>query len=535
MTNRLYKEMNAEEQVAWVTEFSELSLRLQGVIEAAAKRRSLPTADAAGTAVAGIRRLFALLEAWGFAQEFCEKARRYGDYMARVSRLPIYLEKVNDALAEGLTTTDERGRRVAVVLPGVPARRRGRPTKEEMAARLRGEIVMPDDDSAEARKRRAIARLLGLEVVAGEAVREKNNAELAAERAAREAEKARREPGLFASAEPKPAGKEAPAEPAHTEKEAATQTQHTEQANTGAGAGSLSCAQLQSDAYELRMAQDKLHLNQLAPLCSEGLQKRMATVQGLRVTSERASERAKMLAEQGADASAIEPYAQQAKEATEAYLAIYADVDEELAVLHKRLYLDEPFKERFIKKHSTGTQKVNIETILHVTRPYYDKVRKDDPGIEARVKMTIETDNPEYAARMKAEEEKKREVSELLRYLKRKDKPNVAQRIKTMEKRYARLVELLGEQEACVYRPIVDAAIEDYEKHYKQEAATQPQHTGPENKKGAKKETKKCAKKGTRKSAKQESKDESGGGTAARDQNGNGNGNQNENNNGKEE
>ena len=111
----------------------------------------------------------------------------------------------------------------------------------------------------------------------------------------------------------------------------------------------------------------------------------------------------------------------------------------------------------------------------------------------------------------------------------------MAQRIKTMEKRYARLVELLGEQEACVYRPIVDAAIEDYEQHYKQEAATQPQHTGPENKKGAKKETNKGAKKGTRKSAKQESKDESGGGTAARDQNGNGNGNQNENNNGKEE
>jgi len=517
---RLYTEMNAEEQVAWVTEFAELSLRLQGVIEAAAKRRSLPTADAAGTAVAGIRRLFALLEAWGFAQEFCEKARRYGDYMARVSRLPIYLEKVNDALAEGLTTTDAQGRRVAVVLPGVPARRRGRPTKEEMAARLRGEIVMPDDDSAEARKRRAIARLLGLEVVAGEAVREKNNAELAAERAAREAERARMEPGLFASAEPKPAE--------NGGGDAATQTQHTEQANTGAGAGSLSCAQLQSDAYELRMAQDKMHLNQLAWMLPPELAKRTETVQELRVTAERASERAKMLAEQGADASAIEPYAQQAKEATEAYLAIYADVDEELAVLHKRLYLDEPFVERF-KARFKG---VNIERVQYITRPYYEKVRKDDPGIEARVKLAIETDNPEYAARMKAEEEKKREVSELLRYLKRKDKPNVAQRIKTMEKRHARLVELLGEQEACVYRPIVDAAIEDYEQHYKQEAATQPQHTGPENKKGAKKETNKCAKKGTCKSAKQESKDESGGGTAARDQNGNGN--QNENNNGKE-
>jgi hypothetical protein len=36
-----------------------------------------------------------------------------------------------------------------------------------------------------------------------------------------------------------------------------------------------------------------------------------------------------------------------------------------------------------------------------------------------------------------------------------------------MERRYGRLVELLGEQEAKVYRPIVDAAIEDYEKNHK--------------------------------------------------------------------
>jgi hypothetical protein len=56
-----------------------------------------------------------------------------------------------------------------------------------------------------------------------------------------------------------------------------------------------------------------------------------------------------------------------------------------------------------------------------------------------------------------------------LRYLKRKDKPNVAQRIKTMETRYNRLIELLGEDEAKVYRPIVDVAIADYEANFKKE------------------------------------------------------------------
>jgi predicted DNA-binding protein len=371
--------------------------------------------------------------------------------MSRVYRLPIYIEKVKERLADGLTMTDAQGRAVAVVLPGIPMRRRGRPTKEETAARLQGEIVMPTDDSPETRKRREIAKLLGLEVVNGEAKREKNNAELKAEREAREAEKEKQEPSLFGAA-------------TGNRNNGTTKSRDNEtdiNDNNDNGAAPSPCAQLQSDAYELRMAQDKLHLNQLAWMLSPELAKRTETVQSLRVTSESASERAKLLAEQGADAKAIEPYAQQAKEATEAYLAIYADVDEELAILHKRLYLDEPFVERF-KARFKG---VNIERVQYITRPYYEKIKS--PELDLRIKTIIEQENPEYAAKMKAEEEKKQEVSELLRYLKRKDKPNVKQRIETMKKRYTRLVELLGEQEASIYRPIVDAAIEDYEAHYK--------------------------------------------------------------------
>jgi hypothetical protein len=36
-----------------------------------------------------------------------------------------------------------------------------------------------------------------------------------------------------------------------------------------------------------------------------------------------------------------------------------------------------------------------------------------------------------------------------------------------MEKRYQRLIELLGEDEAKVYRPIIDVAIADYETNFK--------------------------------------------------------------------
>ena len=138
-------------------------------------------------------------------------------------------------------------------------------------------------------------------------------------------------------------------------------------------------------------------------------------------------------------------------------------MDDELAVLHKRLSIDQPYIEQF-KSRFKG---VDMEKVLYITRPYYEKVRKENPAIDARVRMLIEQDSPEYAAKIKAEEQKKQKVAELLRYLKRKDKPNVKQRIETMEKRYARLVELLGEEEAKVYRPIVDAAREDYEKNFK--------------------------------------------------------------------
>ena len=475
MTQRLYTEMSADEQLQWVTEFGELTGKHMAIIIAIGKNPTKATADDMKV----IQRVFALLAAWPFAVDFCEKARKYGDYMERAYRLPVYIEKVRDALSDGLTMTDQQGRAVAVVLPSAPMRRRGRPTKEETAARQRGEVVMPTDDSPETRKRMAIAKMLGVDVVNGEAQREKNNVELKAEREAKKAEEEKMNPSLF--------GNNAAAEPQSTEQGAHQPSDISPQTS-----GVSPCAQLMSDSYEMRMAQDKLHLNQLAWLLSPELAKRTETVQSLRVTSESASERAKTMADMGAKPEDIEPYTKQAKEATEAYLAIYQAVDEELAILHKRLYLDLPFIEKF-KARFKG---VDVEKVQYITRPYYEKVKS--PELDLRIRTIIEQENPEYAAKMKAEQEKKKEVAELLRYLKRKDKPNVAQRINTMEKRYARLVELLGEDEAKVYRPIVDAAIEDYEAHFKA-ADDSKKATKQETKKSAKKETKKVTTKTTKK------------------------------------
>ena len=448
-TQRFYQDMSAEEQLQWVTEFGELMAQHEAMIIAVGKRQQTMTLEGAKA----VQRVFALLAAWPFAQDFCEKAQKYGDYSARTYRLPVYIEKVREQLSAGLTMTDSTGRVVAYVSPSVPLRRRGRPTKEETAARLRGEaIAVQEGDDVEAKKRRAIAKMLGLEViVSGEAPREKNNAELAAEREARRAMEEKMNPSLFRPS-PDPSllgrGVDTPEQ----------QSTSRPSIQGGDGGGSLTpCAQLMNDSYEARMAQDKLHLDQLAWLMSKPLQERVKLVQSQRTAAEAASERAKMLAEMGGKQEEIAEYAEQAKVATEAYLQTYADVDEELAVLHKRLYLDVPFVDGF-KKRFKG---VDIEKIQYITRPYYEKVKKESPEIDVRIRTIIEQENPEYAAKMKAEQEKKEELQQLHRYIMRTDKPASDERVKTMTERIERVRQLAGDEVADSYLPVLEKTKEE--------------------------------------------------------------------------
>ena len=465
-TQKFYNDMSAEEQLQWVTEFGELMAQHEAMIIAVGKRQQTMTLEGAKA----VQRVFALLAAWPFAQDFCEKAQKYGDYSARTYRLPVYIEKVREQLSAGLTMTDSTGRVVAYVSPSAPLRRRGRPTKEETAARLRGEaIAVQEGDDAEAKKRRAIARMLGLEViVSGEAPREKNNAELKAERERKKAEEERMNPSLFPAGEPagvvaeggatggNGGGTAAAAEPQPTGQgtQPTGQGAHQPSAISHQPSGVSPCAQLMNDSYEARMAKDKLHLNQLAFFLSPELAKRTETVQSLRLTAERASERAKMLAEMGGKQEEIAEYAEQAKVATEAYESIYADVDEELAVLHKRLYLDLPFVEKVKRKY-------DIESVKYITRPYYEKVKKESPDIDVRIRTIIEHENPEYAAKMKAEQAKKEELQQLHRYIMRTDKPASDERVKTMTERIERVRQLAGDEVADSYLPVLEKTKEE--------------------------------------------------------------------------
>ena len=486
MEQKLYANMTPDEQLRYVTDlttFIDQKLPVLEHIGDAWERSSRKDMET------GLQ----LLAAFQFARDFVDRALRYGDYAARVNRIRVYIEKIKKEISAGLTLRGSDGHTYALVAPTVPQRRRGRPTAAEAEARRNG-LAVPRPTDVAMQKQITIARLLGIEVIVtpDAAPREKNNAELAAERAAKQAAYDRQNPSLFSAPTPSSIAGDSIAAPTAAVAEASANgpapssapsgspagISAPSSAPSGSPAGITPCAALLSDAYALRMSQDKLHLNQLAWLLTPDLAARTETVQSLRVTAESASERAKTLADFGQPADVIAPYAQQAKEATESYLAIYAAVDEELAVLHRRLYLDLPYVENF-KARFRG---VDIEKVQHITRPYYEKLKS--PDLDLRIKTMIEQDNPAYAAQMKAEEERKREVADILRYLKRKDKPNVAQRIRTMETRYARLITLLGETEARVYRPIVDAAIADYEQNHKKETPSQPPRgEGPSAKK----------------------------------------------------
>ena len=451
---RLYPDMTAEEQLQWVTDFEALMQDGGGrIIDMARRRQQQWQPQDALT----VRRLVGMLAAWPFAQDFAEKAQRYGDYMARATRLPVYVDKVMERLADGLTMQDKDGRTVAYVSPSAPLRRRGRPSREELAARQRGEQPQgAEPDDAEARKRRTVARMLGLDViVSGSAPREKNNAELKAERDRRRAEYERQNPSLFG---------EPPSQSPRGEKtETVSEAANAQTPPLGEdGRGLSSCAQLMSDSYEMRMAQDRLHLDQLAWLLSKPLQERVRLVQIQRTASEAASERAKLLAEMGGKQEEIAEYAEQAKVSTEAYLATYAAVDDELATVFYRLQNDEPFRENFVRRFKG----VDLIKVAHICRPYYEKVKS--PELDLRIKTIIEQENPEYAARMKAEEAKKEEVADILRYLKRKDKDASDTRLKTAkEVKFPRLVELIGEKEAADYLPLI-AYIEEENRKWRE-------------------------------------------------------------------
>lgn len=440
---KTYAAMSAEEQLRWVREYTRQRRDHAGRIAALAKGAKPWTADDSRM----VTDMFRLFTVWPWAARFAEQALRYGDLDARVWRLPDYMRKAEAALAEGLVKRDAEGREYAAVPPGVPLRKRGRPTKSEQAARRRGEVPLPVDDTPETQRSEAIAGLLGLTVVReGDAPREKNNAELKAEREERARREAERQPVLFAE---ETAGASGGGTAGHPESGGAD----------GAGAavpaaGGLACPPM-SEVYAGRIGQDRLHLDQIAWLCSDGLRERIAAVRDQRTAFGDAAQKAKFLAESRASQQEVAAWAEEAERQRALYEGTYEAVDWELAALHLRLQEDRPYRESFCERWKG----VDLERIAYITRPYYEKMK--GPELEARVRNLTRESSPEWAAELERREAEKREAQELMRYIKRTDKDASDERVATLEKRIERIRELKGDAEADALLPILEKTRRD--------------------------------------------------------------------------
>ena len=130
---KLFKDMTADEQLQWATDFSTFA------------QEKLPVLEQLGDAweachVKSMRDGLALLNAFQFCRDFVSKALHYGDYAARVNRLRFYIELIKQKLAAGEGTKGTDGRTYAVV-PQMKqkAPRRGRPASAETIARREAE------------------------------------------------------------------------------------------------------------------------------------------------------------------------------------------------------------------------------------------------------------------------------------------------------------------------------------------------------------------------------------------------------------
>ena len=483
-TIRMYQDMTLQEQLKFVEQFAAFADGDVAVLMAL--RPGEWTTDHRAKMERGLQMMLAL----GVGTDFARDGLRYGDYPQRTYRLPICVQVMKDKLMEQLNVTDQNGQRVVLVDPTVPARRRGRPSREEVAARKRGETLVLPDKGQELPKR--IAQLLGLNVViTNNAPRELNNDELAVIRQKKQEEYDRQNPSLFATKsdtkQPPTLGDQADQGPARQPAGAATDILPGSSA-----AESGSNIQPDYGTGIETLADTRLHLDQLKPLLTKDLQMQVEQVRVLRQRAATAAETAKAMALRGEQPEAVEPYAQEAADCTEQYEAIYDAVDRELGTVWFRLQNDGEFRDRFQQHHRIK----DLTAIAKQLKPYYQKV--SSPEFDASVQRIIEQESPAYVAKVKAEQEKKEEVQGILRYLKRTDKPNALTRRNTARERFARLQQLLGEQESEYYRPYLTKIEEDYDQNFRpaDEAKAETEKQAKEEKeKATKQESKKASKK----------------------------------------
>lgn len=435
---QLYQQMTTKEQLEYITDLSTFAkdklprLEKLGDSWEQSDRKDFET---------GVR----LMTAFGFARDYCHQTLFYGDYSRRVARISYYLERIKKEIAKGNTLKGADGETLAFVPALKQSRRRGRPTKEEKA-QMEAEKANEGEASLQNQKAYAIAGLLGLsENIATEVVqREKTDAEKVAEVKAKAAVDAAPvstpspQLDLFAQI----------GNVVESEKTASETESENPASNVAANAVSSSSLEGEKELkYRLPLQQIKCYL-------SSDLAAKVDQVRELRATFAAKSERAKILAEQGAKPEDVAPYAQEAHDLNDEIENIYASVDKELAMVYGRLRDDSIYLADFKKKY----QVADVEPIKKALKVYYDKMPET---FALELENVIRENNPEVIAEKEKAAATKAAADKIIKYLTRKDKPSTAKRLETMAKRMEELKALIGEKAAAVYQPYVDKCEEE--------------------------------------------------------------------------
>lgn len=397
-----------------------------------------------------------LLYAFDYTRSFFDQRMRFQDYRLMHSYFRNYLRKVDKEIAQGyvLGTGDDRYVRVAGLKV---VRHRGRPTKEEKTAM---EANQEPNLSAEQQKAMAIAEYFDLPVVTDQPQKEKFIKEMQAYKQARMEKEQNQQLNLFSNEQndatdagnvqgSNPAGGQL----ATSQEVSGNDASQADPKSPGLGEENINepfANSIEADKQE----NGKLPLQQIKWLLSKELTAKVDEIRELRGAMAAASERAKAMAESGTKAEDVAPVAQEAHDINEDLATIYDNIDRELALVYFRLKNDETWRKDFICKYQIKSESV-IKTWESNLKPYYTKIDED---YKLYCQRTVDENNPEAVAEREKAAAIKTEADKIIKYLTRRDKPNTAKRLSTMEERYARLIELIGEDKAHDYLPFLEKA-----------------------------------------------------------------------------
>lgn len=440
---KLYKDMTTTEQLHWLTDFSAFA-------QDKLARLELVGDTWEQTSIKDIEEGMMLINAFAYARDFVKASLCFQDYSRRIDRLRYYVERIKKDIAKGMTVRGANGETYAYIpaLQG-QSRRRGRPTREERLARAMGKDTDAAVENEQIEKEKKIAALLGMEIVTAEPKREKNNDELAAERAEKEAKATAGQQLLFTDMQEQVAEAQSTAEMvqddvADIQQDVADIKQRVAQLEATAERS------VQSPTLSSQMPR----LSELKWLLPTELAAEVDNIRAYRATAAASAEKAKTMAEMGAKSDDVKPYSEEAAAMTDHYESIYERVDRELAIVYVRLREDEHYTAKFKTEHHV----TDTADIVAALKPYFNKQDKD---FADRVRKIIDDENPETVARREAEKQTKERVDAIVKYIMRKDKKPSAQRVATLEKRIDELEQLRGKEFADIYRPILDKTREE--------------------------------------------------------------------------